>query len=99
MQPIGWRQLKSTFSTSLWAVPILAIPLAMIATRALHWLDAKTEWTLLGFGVPGAQTISGRDRSPLIPGVYVCLFARGDSGRERTTDGKSAISLQSMSTV
>ena len=57
MQPIGWRQLKSTFSTSLWAVPILAIPFAMIATRALHWLDAKTEWTLLGFGVPGAQTM------------------------------------------
>ena len=56
MQPISWKQLKSTFSTSLWAVPILAIPFAMIATRALHWLDAQTEWTLLGFGVPGAQT-------------------------------------------
>ena len=57
MQPIGWRQLKSTFSTALWAVPILAIPFAMIATRALHWLDAKTERNLLGFGVPGAQTM------------------------------------------
>jgi uncharacterized membrane protein len=57
MQLIGWRQLKSTFSTSLWAVPILAIPFAMIATRALHWLDATTEWTLLGFGVQGAQTM------------------------------------------
>src|SRR6187397_3263113 len=55
MQLIGWRHLKNYFSTSLWAVPILAIPFAMIATRALHWLDAKTEWTLLGFGVPGAQ--------------------------------------------
>ena len=57
MQLIGWKQLKSTFSTSLWAVPILAIPFAMIATRALHWLDAQTEWTLLGFGVAGAQTM------------------------------------------
>ena len=57
MQLIGWKQLKSTFSTSLWAVPILAIPFAMIATRALHWLDAQTEWTLLGFGVTGAQTM------------------------------------------
>src|SRR6186997_3716486 len=55
MQLIGWRHLKNYFSTSLWAVPILAIPFAMIATRALHWLDAKTEWTLLGFGVSGAQ--------------------------------------------
>jgi uncharacterized membrane protein len=27
----------------------------MIATRALHWLDAQREWTLLGFGVSGAQ--------------------------------------------
>ena len=57
MQLIGWKQLKSTFSTSLWAVPILAIPFAMIATRVLHWLDALTEWTLLGFGVAGAQTM------------------------------------------
>jgi uncharacterized membrane protein len=40
---------------SLWAVPLIAIPFAMIATRALHWLDAQREWTLLGFGVSGAQ--------------------------------------------
>ena len=50
-----WRQLKNYFNTSLWAVPLLTIPFAMIATRALHWLDTRTEWTLLGFGVPGAQ--------------------------------------------
>jgi uncharacterized membrane protein len=27
----------------------------MIATSALHWLDAQREWTLLGFGISGAQ--------------------------------------------
>lgn len=48
---------KSHVKSSLWTVPLLAIPVAMIATRLLHWLDAQREWTLLGFGVAGAQAL------------------------------------------
>ena len=36
---------------------MLAIPVAMVATRLLHWLDAQREWVLLGFGVSGAQAL------------------------------------------
>ena len=36
---------------------MLAIPIAMIATRLVHWLDAQREWTLLGFGLAGAQAM------------------------------------------
>jgi uncharacterized membrane protein len=54
----GWLQeVRSYVKSALWTVPLLAIPVAMIATRLLHWLDAQREWTLLGFGVPGAQAV------------------------------------------
>src|SRR4029079_4653696 len=52
----GWLQeVRSYVKSALWTVPLLAIPVAIIANRLLHWLDARQEWTLLGFGVPGAQ--------------------------------------------
>ena len=54
----GWlQQTRSYVKSSLWTVPLLAIPVGMLATRALHWLDAQREWTLLGFGVTGAQAM------------------------------------------
>ena len=55
-----WGPLQSVrhhVKFSLWTVPLLAIPVAMIATRLLHWLDAQREWVLLGFGVSGAQAL------------------------------------------
>jgi uncharacterized membrane protein len=57
---MNWGRLqgiRSQVKSSLWTVPLLAIPVAMIATRLLHWLDAQYEWTLLGFGVTGAQAL------------------------------------------
>jgi uncharacterized membrane protein len=57
MRWTGWKLLISYFRTSLWAVPLISIPFAMIATRAVHWLDDQAQWTLLGFGVPGAQAV------------------------------------------
>ena len=51
------RRVGSYVKSSLWTVPLLAIPVAMIATRLVHWLDAQREWTLLGFGVAGAQAL------------------------------------------
>jgi uncharacterized membrane protein len=57
MQGVSWRQLKFVFNTSLWAVPIIAIPFALLSTRVSHWLDDRYQWPLLEFGVPGAQAM------------------------------------------
>jgi uncharacterized membrane protein len=51
------RRVGRYVRSSLWTVPLLAIPVAMIATRLVHWLDAQREWTLFGFGVAGAQAL------------------------------------------
>ena len=45
------------FRASLWSVPLIAIPFALVATRMLHWLDARIEWPFLGFAAPGAQAM------------------------------------------
>jgi uncharacterized membrane protein len=45
------------FRSSLWSVPLIAIPFALVATRMLHWIDARIEWPFLGFAVPGAQAM------------------------------------------
>jgi uncharacterized membrane protein len=50
-----WRRARSHLKASLWTVPLVTIPVAMIATRLLHWLDAEISWQLLGFAVPGAR--------------------------------------------
>ena len=48
-----WNYVQS----SLWVVPLLTIPLALIATRIVHGLDVYSEWQLLGFAVPGARAM------------------------------------------
>ena len=38
-----WKQsyyLKYYFRSSLWVVPLIAIPFALVATRVLHRVDA-----------------------------------------------------------
>ena len=52
-----FNRVRSFLKSSLWAVPFIAIPLTMAVTRLLHWLDAQLGWTLLGFGVAGAQAV------------------------------------------
>jgi uncharacterized membrane protein len=55
-----WRQfyhVRHSFRSSLWTVPIIAIPFAMLATRLAHWLDVRLQWTFLGFGVKGAEAL------------------------------------------
>src|SRR5215472_15251509 len=55
---IGLSIIAATLVSSLrWIVPIIAIPLAMIATRLAHWLDPRLQWTFLGFGVKGAEAL------------------------------------------
>jgi uncharacterized membrane protein len=48
-----WIYVKS----SLWVVPFLAIPLALIAVRLLHRLDIWLGWNLLGLDTSGAKTL------------------------------------------
>jgi uncharacterized membrane protein len=55
-----WNQrygLRNYLKSSLWVVPFLAIPLALIAARALHWLDIRFAWSLLDFEKDGAKTL------------------------------------------
>ena len=55
-----WNQLyrlKSYLRSSLWIVPFIAIPFALMATRILRWADAWLGWTFLGFAAPGAQAM------------------------------------------
>ncbi len=57
---MNWNQLyglKSYLKSSLWVVPFVAIPLALVATRLLHRLDAWLEWSLLDFGATGAKAM------------------------------------------
>jgi uncharacterized membrane protein len=49
--------LRSYFRSSLWVVPFIAIPFALVITRLVHWLDAWLGWSLLGFGLAGAQAL------------------------------------------
>jgi uncharacterized membrane protein len=55
-----WSQffhVRHSFRSSLWTVPIIAIPFAMFATRLAHWLDGQLQWTFLDFGVKGAEAL------------------------------------------
>jgi len=52
-----WYRARSRLKSSLWTIPLIAIPFALLLTRALHWLDTKLEWTFLGFSAPGAQAM------------------------------------------
>lgn len=55
-----WSQfyhVRHWLRSSLWVVPIIAIPFAMFATRLAHGLDARLQWSFLGFGVNGAEAL------------------------------------------
>jgi uncharacterized membrane protein len=57
---MNWNRsygLRSYIRSSLWVVPFIAIPLELIITRLLHWLDIWLGWSFLGFAVPGAQAL------------------------------------------
>jgi len=57
---MNWNRLyrlRSYLKSSLWVVPFVAIPLELVATRLVHWLDASLDWTLMDYTVPGAQAV------------------------------------------
>jgi uncharacterized membrane protein len=58
--PMNWNQLyglRNYLKSSLWVVPFIAIPLALIATRLVHRLDAGLEWGLMHYTVTGARAL------------------------------------------
>ncbi len=55
-----WNQLyglKNYLKSSLWLVPFFAIPLALIAARTLHSLDAWLRWNLLEFDLDASKAL------------------------------------------
>ena len=55
-----WKQLyhlRIFIKSSLWVVPLIAIPFELAATQILHRMDGWLGWTLLGLGVSGAQAM------------------------------------------
>jgi len=48
---------KNQLKSSLWFVPVLAIPLELVTTNLLHSVDAWLDWPLFGVGLAGAQAL------------------------------------------
>ena len=57
MQRGQWSRVVGYLRSSLWVVPLVAIPLGMIATRILHWLDGQLAWAFSGLAVTGARAL------------------------------------------
>ena len=51
------RLIDEYFNTTLWVVPLVAMPLAMIVTRILHAADAALGWEALDITVQGATAM------------------------------------------
>ncbi len=57
---MNWNQrygLRSYLKSSLWVVPLVAIPLELVTARLLRGLDARLGGSLLGFTEAGAQAL------------------------------------------
>jgi uncharacterized membrane protein len=57
MQRSRWNRVTGYLKSSLWVVPLIAIPVGMITQRILHWLDAQVGWALTGLAVTGARAL------------------------------------------
>lgn len=59
---LTWPQrhrLRTFFRSSLWIVPLGCMLLALVIAPILRELDARTNWTLLGFTPNGARSLVG----------------------------------------
>jgi len=55
-----WKQsyyFRDYFKSSLWVIPLIAIPFALVATRLLHRADIWLGWRFLDFGKTGAEAM------------------------------------------
>ena len=51
------RLVGESFTATLWVVPVIAMPLALLVTRILHAADAALGWEALGISVQGATAM------------------------------------------
>src|SRR3974390_1076471 len=57
---MNWNRLygfKSYLKSSLWVVPFIAIPFALIVVRLLYHFDPWARWRLLDFSATGSKVI------------------------------------------
>ena len=57
-----WKQsyyFKDRFRSSLWLVPLITIPFALVATRVLFRVDGWLGWRFMDFGTSGAEAMLG----------------------------------------
>ncbi len=57
---IQWNhnyRFKTYVGSSLWLLPLLAIPAGLLASRLSHWLDVRLGWGFLDLAVPGATAL------------------------------------------
>src|SRR6516164_11158321 len=55
-----WKQsyyFRDYLKSSLWVIPLIAIPFALVATRLLHRADIWLGWRFLDFGKTGAEAM------------------------------------------
>ena len=55
-----WNQnyrFKTYVRSSLWLLPLIAIPAGLLASRLSHWLDVRLGWRFLDLAVPGATAL------------------------------------------
>src|SRR6516165_11735633 len=50
-------QVKSYLRSSLWVIPLVALPLQQVAWTLARTLDTRLAWKGLGLGVTGAQAM------------------------------------------
>jgi uncharacterized membrane protein len=46
-------------SSSLWRISIVCMMAALVVGPVVRWIDDRTRWTVLGFGVEGARAVVG----------------------------------------
>lgn len=52
--------------SSLWLPPVASMALALLLAPLIRWVDERTQWTLLGFGVDGAKSVVGELSASLL---------------------------------
>jgi uncharacterized membrane protein len=57
---------RAFLRSSLCVTPILSMGAALLAAPILRWLDERTNWTLLGFGLDGSKMVIGALASSLL---------------------------------
>ena len=57
---LAWNRayhMVSYLRSTLWVVPMVAMLLVLVVTRALHWVDRYVSWDLTGLDVTGATIL------------------------------------------